>query len=232
MTNNWLPLGGVALLLQLFVVFALYSSYPACNSSTASGASPSLRRPGVENISGSIADGCRYIYFDVGSNIGVQVRKLFQPELYPGAKILPHFEQYFGSPEFRRRNDSGVCAIGFEANPSHSKRLKRLEKCYQEMGWRVHFFAPGVPTKIATSNAIANIVSTVNFVTGLCYCHHRHFRHCQICYFLRFSPIKSNGTILGQAAGAIDGYISFFSDDAQKNEVWATCYMRKISFKN
>jgi hypothetical protein len=113
-----------------------------------------------------MADGCRYIYFDVGSNIGVQVRKLFQPELYPGAKILPHFEQYFGSPEFRRRNDSGVCAIGFEANPSHAKRLKGLEKCYQEMGWRVHFFAPGVRTKIHTSNAIANIIFTVNSVTA------------------------------------------------------------------
>jgi hypothetical protein len=90
-----------------------------------------------------LLDGCRYVYFDVGSNIGVQVRKLFEPERYPNALILQHFNRNFGSPDYRRSKDSGVCAFGFEANPSHAERLKKLEKCYQKMGWRVHFFAPG-----------------------------------------------------------------------------------------
>lgn len=121
--------------------------------------------PGSAYDIAGIADGCRLIYFDVGSNIGVQVRKLFEPEKYPEAKILSHFEQAFGSPDFRRSNYSGICVFGFEANPSHFKHLKRLEDCYQNMGWRVHFFPA--------------------------------------------------------AAGAVDGNVSFYSDDNPNYEEWA-----------
>jgi len=42
-----------------------------------------------------LGDGCWHIYLDVGSNIGVQVRKLFEPHRYPKADILPYFESYF-----------------------------------------------------------------------------------------------------------------------------------------
>ena len=35
-------------------------------------------------------------YLDVGSNIGVQVRKLFEPELYPDAKeMITLFDELF-----------------------------------------------------------------------------------------------------------------------------------------
>ena len=40
--------------------------------------------------------GCQHIYLDVGSNTGIQVRKLFQPELYPKGLINPYFDKYFG----------------------------------------------------------------------------------------------------------------------------------------
>ena len=56
-----------------------------------------------------LADGCGHVYLDVGSNIGVQVRKLFEPEKYPGAPILPHYDQLFGKPDYRRKH---VCAFG------------------------------------------------------------------------------------------------------------------------
>jgi hypothetical protein len=90
MTHNWLPLGGVAFFIaaiirglrSLFLVYAWGNSTP----------SAAWDKPLPPHPQGSMVDGCRYISFDVGSNIGVQVRKLFQPELYPGAKILPHFE--------------------------------------------------------------------------------------------------------------------------------------------
>ena len=39
---------------------------------------------------------CQHLYLDVGSNKGIQVRKLFQPSLYPKALIKPYFEEYFG----------------------------------------------------------------------------------------------------------------------------------------
>ena len=50
----------------------------------------------IERRGSDLLDGCRHVYLDVGSNIGVQVRKLYQPELYPGAGILPVFKEAFG----------------------------------------------------------------------------------------------------------------------------------------
>lgn len=32
-------------------------------------------------------NGCRHVYIDVGSNMGVQIRKLFEPERYPKAEV-------------------------------------------------------------------------------------------------------------------------------------------------
>jgi len=42
-----------------------------------------------------LADGCWHVYLDVGSNIGVQVRKLFEPQLYPNATFLNVFSTRF-----------------------------------------------------------------------------------------------------------------------------------------
>jgi hypothetical protein len=41
-------------------------------------------------------DGCYHVYLDVGSNVGVQVRKLFEPDLYPDAPVLEVFNSVFG----------------------------------------------------------------------------------------------------------------------------------------
>ena len=40
---------------------------------------------------------CSGFYIDIGTSIGVQVRKLFQPARYPGAKIAAKFDQLFGA---------------------------------------------------------------------------------------------------------------------------------------
>jgi hypothetical protein len=88
-----------------------------------------------------MGDGCHHVYLDIGSNIGVQVRKLFEPEKYPRAAVLRKFDQVFGPPAARLANGAqGLCAFGFEANPSHWPRLKEIEKAYSLRGWRVHFF--------------------------------------------------------------------------------------------
>ena len=49
-----------------------------------------------DNKAGNILDGCYHVYLDVGSNIGVQVRKLYQPEQFPGALIINQFRLAFG----------------------------------------------------------------------------------------------------------------------------------------
>ena len=50
--------------------------------------------------------GCDSVYLDVGTNIGVQLRKLYEPHKYPGAPVLRIFDEVFGGcvaeagPEF------------------------------------------------------------------------------------------------------------------------------------
>lgn len=79
---------------------------------------------------------CRHLYLDIGSNIGVQVRKLFQPTLYRNAPVLKLFDNYFG-PAAQRRQE--VCAIGVEGNPHRTANLTRLQDCYNRLGWRTMF---------------------------------------------------------------------------------------------
>eukprot|EP01047_Picozoa_sp_COSAG01_P068501 COSAG01_NODE_9916_length_2302_cov_2.195642_3_plen_310_part_00 len=79
---------------------------------------------------------CQSLYVDLGSNIGVQIRKLFEPSKYPGASVLPFFDEFFGPVDMRRQN---TCAFGFEANPKHMKRLKQIEQAYQALGWRTTY---------------------------------------------------------------------------------------------
>ena len=94
-----------------------------------------------------LADGCTHVYLDVGSNIGVQVRKLYEPAKYADAAVLPVFEEEFGPSPARNHR---VCAFGFEANPKHAARLKAVEGCYSEHNWRAQFFVPlAVSTRVA-----------------------------------------------------------------------------------
>jgi len=78
-------------------------------------------------------DGCQRVYLDVGSDVGIQIRKLFEPELYPEAKVLPIFDSRFGPPKERKR-DTGLCAVGFEPNPLNQARLLELETAYRKQG--------------------------------------------------------------------------------------------------
>ena len=73
---------------------------------------------------------CHHLYVDMGTNVGVQIRKLYEPMHYPGAKILPVFEDYFGN-----NTRKSVCAIGFEANDVHNSRLIELQTSYQNAGY-------------------------------------------------------------------------------------------------
>jgi hypothetical protein len=81
---------------------------------------------------------CRHIYMDVGSNVGVQIRKLFEPSKYPKA-VATHgvYQRFFGPPEER----CGVCAIGVEPNPHHSARLAALQQHLRAAGVGVLIFS-------------------------------------------------------------------------------------------
>lgn len=92
---------------------------------------------GASNESRNPLDGCLYVYVDVGSNRGIQVRKLFEPHLFPGAPLINIFDAYFGP--YGSRNQSEVCAVGFEPNPEHGPVLTATTEAYQKCGWRVMF---------------------------------------------------------------------------------------------
>jgi len=98
---------------------------------------------------------CQHVYLDVGSNIGVQVRKLFEPQKYldtpdrdyrhvrrgaAGMKVhlvrtLRVWDEHFG-PAPR----CNVCAIGLEPNPSHRARLQQVQQRLRAAGAGVLFF--------------------------------------------------------------------------------------------
>jgi len=101
---------------------------------------------------------CHHVYIDVGTNIGVQVRKLYEPHRYPLAHTLPLFDAYFGpantntttadtdttavnttAPSGVGRGD--VCTFAFEPNPRWSSALTQLEQAYKRRGWAVVVFS-------------------------------------------------------------------------------------------
>ncbi len=91
-----------------------------------------------------MGDGCRHVYLDLGANIGVHNRFLFQPKLYPDTSMRSAFDESFGSADLRAlpSHESGICAFAFEANPFHAARLKAMEECYLARGHRLKVFAP------------------------------------------------------------------------------------------
>lgn len=95
---------------------------------------------------------CQHVYFDLGSNMGVQVRKIFEPRKFErippnpddGTKVrapaLAHFDSVFGSDR------DSVCVVGVEPNPHYKKSLDDTERVYNARGWRTIFL------RLAVSN--------------------------------------------------------------------------------
>jgi FkbM family methyltransferase len=85
---------------------------------------------------------CRAIYLDVGSNVGVQIRKFFEPQKYPKATMLPYFDRSFGVASNRTMasNQTGICALGLEPARQHQERLQQIQAAYLSKGWNVQFY--------------------------------------------------------------------------------------------
>ena len=79
-----------------------------------------VRTVGYTPPAGSrLGDGCHHVFLDVGANVGVQTRKLFEPDLYRrnGAckrevecNAVGDYRRVFGSSTATLRT---VCAVGF-----------------------------------------------------------------------------------------------------------------------
>jgi hypothetical protein len=65
---------------------------------------------------------CNHVYLDMGTNVGIQIIKLYQPLAYTQSHIWPPiWNSYFGKYDTIINNRSNVCAFGFEPNPLHNK---------------------------------------------------------------------------------------------------------------
>jgi len=84
---------------------------------------------------------CQHVYLDFGSNIGIQMRKLYEPTKFPGAKIRPFFNEYFGQHASHRCR---VCSIGSEPNPKHRQQLLELQGNLTRMGFGVLIFGAAI----------------------------------------------------------------------------------------
>jgi hypothetical protein len=93
---------------------------------------------------------CDHIYWDIGSNISIQIRKLYEPHYFNRSPVLPYFHTWFGAPEHRKR----VCSLGVEANDEHTPRLLDLQSAYQNASY---------PCVVLTDTAASNREGNVTF---------------------------------------------------------------------
>jgi hypothetical protein len=80
---------------------------------------------------------CTELYIDMGTNIGVQPRKLYEPKCYPKSSSIHMFQKVFGKWAVQHRS---VCTIGFEPNKRHASRLVKVERHLMGLGARVKMF--------------------------------------------------------------------------------------------
>ena len=106
--------------------------------------------PDLRDLIQQLQDGCSNIFLDLGANIGMHSRFLFEADRYPserhpstGAELHQYaavFDRQFG----RDRNRSATCAVAFEPNPQHAARHRRLSAAYAKLGWRHIHVAAGI----------------------------------------------------------------------------------------
>ena len=102
---------------------------------------PDYSMPANAKNKTKLADGCHHVFIDVGANLGVHSRFLFEPDQYRNATTaLQIFERHFGS----KRDYRDLCAFSFEPNPAHWPRHQQLAAAYQAVGMRYHPIHAGV----------------------------------------------------------------------------------------
>jgi len=90
-------------------------------------------------------DDCLHVFIDLGSNRGLQIRKLYEPHTFPLAPIQPVYQKFFGKPE--DRNLQEICSVSFEPNSKHAAHLKNLAASYSTCGIKMLVYQAGVGHK-------------------------------------------------------------------------------------
>jgi len=100
---------------------------------------------GDEELPVNPLDGCLHVFLDLGSNRGLQIRKLYEPHTFPLAPIQPLYEKFFGPTE--ERNLQEICSVSVEPNSKHASHLKKLSESYATCGIKVLVYEAGVGHK-------------------------------------------------------------------------------------
>lgn len=95
----------------------------------------------------SSLDGCHHVFLDLGANVGVHTRILFEQTRYPKARYNSIFDEWFGTDRHI------VCAFAFEPNKQHAARHYALERAYASRGWVYRMF----PYAVAATNGTINM---------------------------------------------------------------------------
>lgn len=126
----------LAILLLLATMFSPRASSPGKTSSRRMASLPSSRT-------------CALVYIDMGTSVGRQLRKLYEPSLFPGNPTEALYAEVFGTA-----HRSDVCAYGFEPNPLHTEPLRALEEAYRRLGITISIMTE---TAISTKNGTATL---------------------------------------------------------------------------
>jgi len=86
-------------------------------------------------IDRTLLDGCRYVFIDIGSHIGMHFISLYYNKASRNDSISSIFDAYFTKNRVR----SDLCAVGFESSNRLKKRHETLQKRYEKINLRVHF---------------------------------------------------------------------------------------------
>ena len=84
--------------------------------------------------------GCRKVYLDMGLNVGEKLFVLYEP-LKGRRRQQQPFSNAFGNTTRDRNN---VCAVGFEPNPKHFRKLSMVLRLFEEKGRRLFIFNAAV----------------------------------------------------------------------------------------
>ena len=68
----------------------------------------------------SLTRGCKRVYLDMGTNTGLKLAQLFEPEKHPRQQLV--YNEYFGNSG----NRSDVCALSFEPVPANAEKVRGL----------------------------------------------------------------------------------------------------------
>lgn len=97
-------------------------------------------KPPIDTTSRRDGDGCYHVFLDVGANIGVHGRFLFEPENYNESWFATElFKSEFGE----ERDNRDFCSFEIEANPKHYPKLMANSNAYKSMGWRYEVMIAG-----------------------------------------------------------------------------------------